>query len=469
MIAPARVQEIADEHGIDLRPHQKSQYLVTMDDLLHLLEQRSGAFVRVPARLRLARFVPDVTHIRDYQWRAVNAMLRRTGFLISPCGSGKTLIGCLLAVLNGGRFLVLTTRYTQQWKDTLQRFFTPIDIASRVLVTDSAASVFASGDKVPAAVISTYATFSASNERYRILKQLVYDTVILDEAHTAAAKTHLSMIDRLHCVWACGLTATNIREDEELEHLERRFTANSVTWVVDRKMLVSSGFVADCRVLHLIIPCPATGAAFELSETLGRPALLGLHPHKIQVLLHALSTLSDQLHKVIVFCDDLFGLDWVARIASVNGIATVGQVSMHTPQSVRQERLDAFSAADAPMTIFMSRTGDEAVDLPSASAGVVFWNNWQSRRQIVQRIGRLCRPYEGSAPIFLVLLADDAKELAMSRHREKYLAEHGFEIETSMHDLTPFGATDLRPGDKYVEQLLSARRGAHTETSAEVV
>lgn len=463
MIAPPRVQEIADEHGIDLRPHQKSHYLVTMEDLLRLLEQREAAFVRVPVRLRLPRFVPDVAHIRDYQWKAVNAMFRRTGFVISPCGSGKTLIGCLLAVLNGGRFLVLTTRYTQQWKDTLEKFFTPMDIASRVVVTDGEASVFGSGDNVPAAVISTYATFTASNERYRVLQNLVYDTVILDEAHTAAAKTHLKMIDRLHCVWACGLTATNIREDDELVHLQRRFTPNPVTWVIDRRMLVSRGFVADCRVLHLIIPCPATGAALELSETIGRPAMLGLHPHKIQVLLHALSTLSGQLHKVIVFCDDLFGLDWVSQIARVNGIANVGQVSMHTPQSIRQERLDAFSAADAPMAIFMSRTGDEAVDLPSASAGIVFWNNWQSRRQIVQRIGRLCRPHRGSAPIFLVLLADDPKELAMSKHREQYLVEHGFHIETSMYNLTPFGAIDLRPGGKYVEELLRARRHQETE------
>lgn len=470
MIANARTREIADEHDIDLQSLQKGVYLVKMEDLLRALEQRtSGAFARVPTRLRAPQFVPDVTQIRDYQWKAVDAMFRRTGFIISPCGSGKTLIGCLAAVLNGGRFLVLTTRYINQWKDTMERFFKPIGVQTRIFVTGSDAPVFASGDKLPAVVISTYATFSASNERYRILKKLVYDTVVLDEAHTAAAKTHLQMIDQLYCIYAYGLTATNVREDDELQRLEKRFGINPIKWVIDRRMLVSKGFVADCRVLHLVVPCPSTGAAARLCGEVGKPIMLALHPHKVQVLLHAVSTLCSESHKVIVFCDDLFGLSWISRIARDNGIPNVGDISMHTPEEERQGRLRDFSMADAPVVIFMSRTGDEAVDLPSASAGVVWWNNWQSRRQIVQRIGRVCRPQKTTMPIFLILLADDPKEMAISNHRQTYLTEHGFVSETFAHNTTPYGVDELKSGDRYVEELICAKRRLSEKSSSQHV
>ena len=104
----------------------------------------------------------------------------------------------------------------------------------------------------------------------------------------------------------------------------------------------------------------------------------------------------------------------------------------------------------------MSRTGDEAVDLPSASAGIVFWNNWQSRRQIVQRIGRLARPHAGPPPVFLILHADDEKEKAISKHREKYMVEHGFVIKSVAYNTLPYGVQELRPGEKYVKQVIQA-------------
>ena len=334
-----------------------------MDELLSHLESKPGSFASVAPRLRLPQFAPIVDKIRDYQWLAVQQLFRCSGFVVSPCGSGKTLIGCLIAALNGGRSLVLTTRFTEQWKHTLETFFVSMHPDAYIMVADNTELRFKKD--FPTIVLSTYSSFSSNNNRTRLLKQLVYDTVILDEAHTAAAKTHLQLIDKLHCVWACGLTATKVREDGELEKLESRF--NKVpedlnVHIIDRRQLVQRGFVADVRVVHLIVEYTALP---DLQSAIGTHRCLSLHPHKIQVLMSSLQELSKSMHKTIVFCDDLFALNWVLRIANANQIPNVGQVTMKTPQDERGDILKRFSQSQPPITLFMSRTGDEALDLPS--------------------------------------------------------------------------------------------------------
>lgn len=450
-----RTSVLARERGFDLASLQRGLYVVSMEDLVAALERQPGAFARVRSRVQAPMFAPIARHIRYYQWQAAHALLRRSGFVVAPCGSGKTLIGCLIAALNGGRFLVLTTRYAAQWCETLARFFEPTAHRTRVLLAVGETPALKAGDPFPAAVVSTYAAFATA--KYSTLRQLVYDTVILDEAHAAAARTHLALLDSLHCVWACGLTATKVREDDELQKLERRFGPDRVLSVVERAQLIADGFVNAVRILHLLVPFTHMA---DLERRMGRTAALGLHPHKIQVVLSALRQLAHEGHKTIVFCDDLFALDWVMQIAVANGVACIGQITMKTPQDQRAQQIDAFSRAAPPATLFLSRTGDEALDLPSASAGIVFWHNWKSRRQIVQRLGRLARPHTGAQPVFLVVLLDEPKELERSKHREAFLAEHGFAVESTDQARSAYGAPNLGEGREYIRQLCAAAAAA---------
>lgn len=445
---------LAEERNVDLRLLQKGPYPVSMETLLSFLEGTPGAFSSTTKRLRMPQFCPRVGCIREYQWKLADQMFRRSGFVVAPCGSGKTLIGCLIAVLNGGRFLILTTRYAQQWKHALDTFFTPNDPDVRIVIADGQSSYFPSGSTFPTVVITTYSAFGTSNERHRLLKQIVYDTIILDEVHTAAAKTHLSLIRGLHSVYSCGLTATKVREDDELAKLESEFGKGSVNAEIDRRTLVKAGFVANVRVIHVVVPYSISQK--QLQPEMGKSRMLGLHAHKIQVLYSSLKRLCVEKHKIIVFCDDLFGLEWVSRIAVANAIPSVGQISMRTPVEIRCKILTKFSEESAPKVIFMSRTGDEALDIPCASASVVFWNNWGSRRQIVQRIGRLARPCVGVDPIFLVILLNHHTEIKISKRREDYLVEHGFEIATCQHDKSPYGVKLLKQENEYTKQLLHA-------------
>lgn len=421
--------------------------LTGIDAVLDMLERRPVVPMRTPHKMPLWVVRPGV--VRDYQWFVAKLAMRKSGFIVAPCGSGKTLMGLLLAALNGGRFLILTTRYVGQWKATLGTFFAPQG-ATRVVVYGEEA------DRVPCAepphaVIATYSAFCspARTTMNRVLKQLPYETVVLDEAHGAAAPTHLKLVDSLHAKYWYALTATKVREDLELAKLETRVGPTLVD--LDRRGLVSRGFVADVTCLHLVVEC-----ASVLESVLGRTISLALDPFKMQVMCGALRVLLDQGHRPLVFCDDLFCLHWASRVVKSSGIPVAGVISMKTPNDAREAYIRAFQRNVATSVLFLSRTGDEALDVPEATAGVVFWNHWASRRQIVQRLGRIARLSDGPAPVFLVLLADDPKELENSAHREAYLEDHGFATQRVRQEETPYGMTLRRGVDAYVERLRSA-------------
>lgn len=405
-----------------------------------------------PIRRQLARFVPRKNQIRDYQWTSASrsASAATGGFIVAPCGAGKTLIGLLIAVLRGGRFIVLTTRYTKQWHETLTRFFEPFGNV-HIAVCGTTESAL---HNIPDVVIATYAAFGGRSKttHLRLLKQLPYTTLILDEAHTAASPSNLAMIERVRALRVYALTATKVREDNELEKLEKMIGPSLVT--IKRDTLVANGQIANVKCINLKIPYTA-----ELESALGRPTSLALHPNKMQVLKSSLNYLTKQKHKTLVFCDDLFCLEWTYFLLRTSG-PIVGRVSMRTPYKVREDLIHRFATADGAATLFISRTGDEALDVPNASAAIVFWNHWASRRQIVQRIGRISRigKTTADAPVFLVLLADDAKEEQVSQHRQTYLQEHGYQIDTMEHQKTPYGTTLCTDTTVYFSRIIEAKK-----------
>ena len=426
--------------------------VLTMDMLMSLIETRPVTPMCSPHKMPLWVVRPHI--VRDYQWYVTKLSFRKSGFIVAPCGSGKTLMGLLLAVLNGGRFLVLTTRYAKQWKTTLDHFFFSFG-GSRV-------RMFGDDDgfcEPPDAVIATYHAFIAPAQSMmaRVLKQLPYETVILDEAHGAAARTNLQLIDALHAKYKYALTATKVREDAELEKLEARVGPTLVE--VDRHILVAQGFVADVTCLHLIVEYTPV-----LEAIVGRTMSLAIQPFKTQLLCSVLQKLMKQGHRPLVFCDDLFCLNWTARIVKSSGIPVTGVISMRTPHDDREKSIQSFQRADPTAVLFLSRTGDEALDIPGATAGIVFWNHWASRRQIVQRLGRIARLSDGPSPVFVILLSDDTKELEVSTHREIYLKNHGFATMRSRQEDSAYSITIRRGVDAYVDRLRSTWRGESKTT-----
>ncbi len=442
----AGVARLCRFYGVDVNALPRpSTGCVMIEQFIEHLEARPPANTEGPSRLPLFVIVPD--HVRDYQWLSTKTAYRKSGFIVAPCGSGKTLIGLLVAVLNGGRFLILTTRYVEQWKTTLELFFNPNGDVKVVLYTDIDAIKL---DEMPHVVIATYAGFCARNKstKTRLVRQIVFTTMVLDEAHNAASIQNLNMLKSMHSRYTLLLTATKVREDDELLKLEEEFGPTLTT--IDRPKLIEAGHIADVKCINLIVPYNDI-----LEKIVDKTTALAIHPNKIQVLYSSLKRLCIDEYKTLVFCDDLFCLTWTNLLMRNFGeLPVIGHISMKTPYAERVSKISTFSNSKGACVLFLSRTGDEALDIPSANAGIVFWNHWGSRRQIVQRIGRIARHSDSRLDaLFITLLSDDVKEIERSHHREKYITEHGFQIQTTPQDQSAFG-TSLRPNNvKYCEKL----------------
>ena len=453
IVVSAGAKQMAATCGVDIETipaPNKPQAFIGINEVLTYLET-ARIPVKSHVRRQLPLFVPLLGSIRVYQLQTALSCISAStgGFMVAPCASGKTLMGLLVAVLRGGRFLIVTTRYAAQWRATLTRFFAAMgDINILLLGTGDVAA-----HTTPDVVIATYTALACRTKttKLRFLKQIEYNTIVLDEAHSAASPLNLELVTRLRGRRVYALTATKVREDDELEKLETHIGRTLVD--IDRCTLVASGHISDVECVNLLIPYTPI-----LESAVGRSTALALHPNKMQVLRSTLLKLCEADHKIIVFCDDLFCLEWTHAILR-NHVPVTGKISMQTPFATRCDVISRFSNSASSAVLLISRTGDEALDIPNASAAVVFWNHWASRRQIVQRVGRISRMSQSSAsPVFLVLLSDDEKELEVSRHREDYLLTHGYQVSTSQQQDSIYG-TALRPtGDAYAKRLVAAQK-----------
>merc|ERR1712093_14617 len=95
--------------------------------------------------------------------------------------------------------------------------------------------------------------------------------------------------------------------------------------------------------------------------------------------------------------------------------------------------LSAFSESTTCNTIFLSKVGDNAIDIPSASVIIQISSHYGSRRQEAQRLGRILRPKQRNPgdrskfnAFFYSLVSRDTQEMYYANRRQQFLVEQGY-------------------------------------------
>ena len=268
-----------------------------------------------------------------------------------------------------------------------------------------------------------------------------------------AARGILGQIQKLRYAHCILLTATKVREDSGLDTLERLVGPTIVD--IPRRMLVERSFVSDVRVRNVLVPFP--------HALQGHPkdlVLRTIHPAKLQALCAILHRGIEREHRTLVFCDCLFCLAYIARhLAPALGVPLLGPVTLTTPADARCRLYTEFVERQGATVLLLSRTGDEAIDLPAASQAIIVWNGWASRRQHMQRVGRISRPHGTQQCEFWVLVTDDARERQFVAHRDEYLRMHGFDVTTHECDDLGLHVDEPTPDDlRALCAIVSAER-----------
>jgi DNA excision repair protein ERCC-3 len=435
-----RAVGLLQELGIDAAdvPSEVDTFL-SVNDIIRYCASRHW-----PAHdtLRLDRRVILTVALRDYQTRAVEAVIDRdergtcvrSGMIVLPCGSGKTLVGCAIAYGVGVRCIVMTTNATHQWKATLARWFPTLR------VMEVGVDVFTPSYDV---ALLTYTSAVASTQAAVLnVLRLGCEVLLLDEVHAAAADCHLKMIQKIRCKVCVGLTATPVREDERFKGIES--FVGRVLHASHRSDLVRQGYLSQVHCENPIVPMP-----FE--TTTNRASVL--NPYKIAAMDAILHYLAGE--KTIVFCDDVRCLKMVHTHLVHRHVSLCGPLSMESTAEERKLHMRRFQCDRSVIT--MSRVGDEAFDIPEASALIVLWNGWASRRQLIQRLGRISRP--GHVGRAFVLLSDIASELERAKHRDTFVAREGYPVTTRRFETHPWMPKDGARIEACCDALVDSSRG----------
>lgn len=312
------------------------------------------------------------------------------------------------------------------------------------------------------------------------LQQLEWGLLVVDEVQVMPARTFRTVATTIKSHCCLGLTATLVREDDLIQDLH---------WLIGPKLyeanwqqLQEDGYLARVRCIE--VWCDMSEEFFieylqaqdsddvpgSMRATLQR-SLWTCNPNKLKTCEFLIRHHEERGDKIIVFSDNIFILKEFAR--KLGRYYICGSVNLRE----RMQILSEFQESAACNTIFLSKVGDNAIDLPVANVIVQISSHYGSRRQEAQRLGRILRPKPqaqcsagGFNAFFYSVVSRDTQELYHANRRQQFLVEQGYNYQVVRdHRLSRLDQQNLIYSSKesqlqLLKQVLeSVRRGEAEE------
>ena len=371
--------------------------------------------------------------LRDYQKEALEYWIKAKcrGVVVLPTGAGKTRVA--LAALSHLQkptlIIVPTIELMEQWEMRLKKYF-KVKIGK-----------FGGGDKYLGFV--TISTYDSAYINAEILGNR-FELLIFDEVHHLPSPGYRQIAELNAAPYRLGLTATPEREDNlhlDLDYLvgrivyrrvvkefkgsfladfevktirvklsekERRIYKELVKKYKDylikhnikiksisdfEKIIMRSGLDKEAREA-LLAWREARKIAFNASE-------------KMKVLKEILA--KHRGDKILIFTENN---EMVRRISEE---LLIPEITYKTKPAERRAILEGFRLGKFK-AIVTSRVLEEGVDVPDASVAIVL-SGTASRREFIQRLGRILRPKEGKAVLYEIVTSGTSETRVSSKRR----------------------------------------------------
>ncbi|KAI3943714.1 hypothetical protein MKW98_004219 [Papaver atlanticum] len=386
---------------------------------------------------------------RPYQEKSLSKMFgngrARSGIIVLPCGAGKSLVGVSAACRIRKSCLCLATNAVSvdQWAFQFSLWSTIREDQICRFTSDSKERFRGNAG----VVVTTYNMVAfggkRSEESEKIIEEIrnrEWGLLLMDEVHVVPAHMFRKVISitKSHC--KLGLTATLVREDDRITDLN--FLIGPKLYEANWLDLVKGGFIANVQCAE--VWCPMTKEFFaeylRKENSKKKQALYVMNPNKFRACEFLIRFHEQQRgDKIIVFADNLFALTEYAmklRKPMIYGA---------TSHQERTRILHAFKNSPDVNTVFLSKVGDNSIDIPEANVIIQISSHAGSRRQEAQRLGRILRAKgkhqdrmaggkEEYNAFFYSLVSTDTQEMYYSTKRQQFLIDQGysFKIITSL-------------------------------------
>ena len=363
--------------------------------------------------------------LRDYQEEAIEAWIEHDGrgVIALPTGAGKTYIG--IAAIARLKLPTLVVVYTKeqlhQWLEKLLKTTT----LNRSLI-----GLYYSEEKRIAPI--TITTYQTAYRHVEVLSDK-FSLLIVDEVHHLPADKFRIIALKLLAPYRMGLSATPYREDGRHEELFRLM--GGIVYYRMLQELQDRGYIAPYRIIPVFVALrPSEAVEYQRLrkeyqrlasgrnvEELLRDSAVGdetakkalsilnsmkkLVAHSEAKIEAAKRIVEEELlrgSKILVFTQYLSQAEIVARKLGAP------LLSGATPRDKRKLVLEGFKRGHYKVLV-MTTVGDEGIDIPDANVGVILSSSG-SRRQFIQRLGRLLRPKPGKEAKLYEIIAKNTFE-----------------------------------------------------------
>ena len=383
--------------------------------------------------------VKSNVELRNYQNNALDNWRRagNRGVLVLPTAAGKTFIALKAIDLLKTQTLIIvpTLDLIDQWKKRVRECL------------GVEAGVVGGGENVVRMVtVSTYD--SAYSQAAQLGNRFMF--LVFDEVHHLASPGYMQIAEMYIAPYRMGLTATYERSDQRHNLLPllvgdqvysinvEELTGKHLAPYTYEKLSVEltpeeqqtydaemSVFKNYLRERHIVLKSAADFQRFIMTtgrDPRAREALLARNKaFRVAVNSEAkLNLLAERLEayrneKILIFTlyNDL--------VYTISRRFLIPAVTYQTPREERREILVNFGNSKYKV-IVTSQVLDEGVDVPDASVGLVLGGTG-SKREYVQRLGRLLRKKEGKTAKLVEIISKETVEVGVSRRRHPKTGE----------------------------------------------
>ncbi len=396
-------------------------------------------YLNIPAEMRVAdifkTFNPPPP--RPYQKEALAVFLRKKhGIIVMPTGVGKTIVAMwamkLLKIPTA--IIVPTEPLLWQWHDRLEKY----GLRNVGLFYGKIKDI---------RPVTIFIYNSASKHLHKLAR---FKFIIFDEIHHLGAKTFIRLLITVKTApFIMGLTATPERLDGKHLVIQKFIPviyklplseARRQGWVAPvkiikvpasllpmerevydryeetiRKAYYTYGTVNPARLREIYAKYKEPLALSAVKALVLRKILLAKAVRKFEKLLAICR--SHPGEKILVFSESIESIELARKYLRKHGIKCMVYHS-EQPKSLREKILSLWGRAfDVLLSV---KALEEGIDVPEVAVGVIIASG-TTKRQYIQRLGRIVRPLPGKVARIYIIYAPGTYETKHAENLYKLL------------------------------------------------